>query len=237
MAKSVTVKVPFAGAILEGVLVGGKAYVAMRPIVEGMGLEWSRQLQKIKADEVLSEVVYEMYTTSIGADGKDYKVKMICLPEEYLQGWLFTVYPNKVRSDLRSKILAYRRECYRVLHAALSQGRLDANDRVHAIDSKRAMGSAMTDVVKDFMELSGKTSKPYHYSNEHLLCNFILTGRREPLDEATLTTQQLKLLTDIRRRNLVLFNRGLDTQTRKAMLSEFAIEWRRLRAPALKKAA
>jgi len=85
------VTVNFAGTALMGLLDGDTAWVAMRPIVEGMGLDWKAQYDKIKEDEVLASVVGQK--TMTGADGKRYK--MVCLPEEYLQGWLFTVNPKK----------------------------------------------------------------------------------------------------------------------------------------------
>ena len=35
----------------------GEIYVALRPIVEALGLDWSGQLQRIKRDPVLSEEI------------------------------------------------------------------------------------------------------------------------------------------------------------------------------------
>lgn len=118
MSAAVPVVVNFLGAILRGVLKDGVRYVAMRPIVEGMGLAWQAQHAKIMADEILAEVVTEIVMTSIGQDGKTYKVKMTCLPAEYLQGWMFSVKARKVKAELKPKIIHYKKECYRVLHEA-----------------------------------------------------------------------------------------------------------------------
>jgi|GEM_PF-3161762 len=92
------VTVNFSGTALIGLLDGDTAWVAMRPIVEGMGLAWQGQYDKIMEDEVLASVVMQKLMT--GADGKRYK--MVCLPEDYLQGWLFTVNPKKVKPELRA---------------------------------------------------------------------------------------------------------------------------------------
>lgn len=118
MSKIVPVSVKFLGAVLQGAIKDGTRYVALRPIVEGIGLAWQSQHAKIHADEVLSEVVTEIVMTSVGADGKSYRVKMTCIPEEYLQGWMFGIKPGKVRVSLREKVIHYKRQCYRVLHEA-----------------------------------------------------------------------------------------------------------------------
>lgn len=48
------VHVEFHGAELVGRLHQGQPFVAMRPIVEGMGLDWSKQLEKLKSHPVLA---------------------------------------------------------------------------------------------------------------------------------------------------------------------------------------
>jgi hypothetical protein len=54
----------------------------------------------------------EIRTT--GADGKQYE--MVCLPLDYLNGWLFKINANRYKGDDRREvIIRYQRECYRVL--------------------------------------------------------------------------------------------------------------------------
>ena len=55
----------FHGTEIPVVEKGGKQYVAMKPIVEAMGLDWSKQLKIIKNDPVLNSTVDE---TSIVAN-------------------------------------------------------------------------------------------------------------------------------------------------------------------------
>ena len=54
----------------------------MKPMVEGMGLEWNNQLRNIKEDSSLAPVMATMATT--GSDGKHYD--MVCLPLSYAAG-------------------------------------------------------------------------------------------------------------------------------------------------------
>lgn len=220
MSKSTAVQVEFAGVVLDGVIVRGVAYVAMKPIVEGMGLDWKRQHQRITDDPVLGSVMGEKPT--VGADGK--RRNMLCLPEEYLQGWLFKVNPGKVKPAIRDKVIHYQRECYKVLHRAFTQGKAETDYRVLAVDSKRAAGRLMTDVMRDVLLMDGKTPKHHHFSNEHCLVNWCLTGHFASLDESTLNRAQLNTLAELRRRNTVLIARGLNYDERKTVLHQYALD-------------
>lgn len=96
------------------------------------------------------------------------------------------------------------------------------SDRVLAIDSKRAMGRVVTDMLQDVLLEAGKAPKPHHFQNEHRLCNLALNGRFEGIDESQLTAQDARRLADIRRKDAVLIARGFDYQERKRRLIEFA---------------
>jgi len=42
--------------------------------------------------------------------------EMLCLPLDYLNGWLFGISVNRVKDDdIRNKLIRYQKECYRVL--------------------------------------------------------------------------------------------------------------------------
>lgn len=224
--KQHSVRVEFAGTTIDGVIENGRAYVAIRPVAEGMGLSWPRQYRKLMSDPVLCSVVAQKATT--GADGKRHE--MLCLPEEFLPGWLFKVNADKVAPELRAKVIRYQRECYRVLHMAFTQDRVEREYRVSAINSKRAVGRLMTDMMLDVMLLNGKRPARHHFMNEHKLCNFVLTGHFAGLNEDLLNRQQLDLLTIIRRRNAVLIAQEVSYADRKQALLQAV---RSMQAPAI----
>ncbi|MCI5168349.1 MAG: hypothetical protein D3903_20215 [Candidatus Electrothrix sp. GM3_4] len=86
-------------------------YVAMRQIVEGIGLSWGAQQQKlVKNREKFSCI--DIDTT--GSDGKTYK--MLCLPLKKLNGYLFSINPGKVKPEIKSKVILYQEECFTALH-------------------------------------------------------------------------------------------------------------------------
>lgn len=103
-------KVNFLGQEITLIDNNGVAYVAMREIVLGIGLEWARQAQKLNKQKEKFSCVH-MPTT--GKDGKQYE--MLCMPIKKLNGWLFSINPNKVRSDLKEKLENYQEECFLAL--------------------------------------------------------------------------------------------------------------------------
>ncbi|PIT34479.1 phage antirepressor N-terminal domain-containing protein [Snodgrassella alvi] len=97
--------VNFLGSEIMVINHDGEPYVAMRTVVDGMGLSWNGQFVKIK--QRFKSVVMEIITT--GKDGKNYK--MLCLPLRKLFGWLMTINPDKVASHKRQTIIRYQNEC------------------------------------------------------------------------------------------------------------------------------
>lgn len=82
----------------------------------------------------------------------------------------------------------------------------------------------MTEVLRIVREESGKTTLAHHYSNECRLINWALTGGFSALDRDSLSDIDLTMLAHLETRNAVLVGKGLDYQTRKAFLREFAID-------------
>ena len=82
-----------------------EALIAMKPIVTNMGLDWKSQHTKLT--EKFGSVMVELTTT--GGNGKQYK--MSCLPLRKLPAWLYSISPNKVKPELRDKIIRYQVEC------------------------------------------------------------------------------------------------------------------------------
>lgn len=84
--------------------------VAMKPIVEGMGLDWGTQFRKLKAHPVLSKGIVIMTIPSAGGSQE-----MVCLPLPLLPGWQMTVNANKVAPPLRENVIIWQTEASAVL--------------------------------------------------------------------------------------------------------------------------
>ncbi|MGZ7882407.1 phage antirepressor N-terminal domain-containing protein [Acinetobacter soli] len=103
------INAPFNGAQLLIVDFNHQPYVPMKPIVEGMGLAWQAQFDKLK--QRFASTIMEIMT--IANDGKERS--MICLPLRKLPAWLYSVHSNKVKPELRDKVIMYQNECDDVL--------------------------------------------------------------------------------------------------------------------------
>ena len=105
--------VEFHGTQIPTISKNGKPFVSMKPIVEGMGLNWPSQFKKIKKNKVLSSTIVIM--TTVGEDSKERE--MTCIPLEYLNGWLFTLDPTRAKGEgVEETIIEYQKECFHALH-------------------------------------------------------------------------------------------------------------------------
>jgi hypothetical protein len=103
--------VEFQGSQLLTIFDGQTVRVAMKPLVELLGIAWPWQYEKIKGDPVLSKgVTLTVIPSERGAQ------ETLTLPIDLMQGWLFKLNPEKVAPEARERVIAYQRECYQVLH-------------------------------------------------------------------------------------------------------------------------
>ena len=99
-----TINVPFYGNSLFVVEHNGEAYTPMKPIVEGMGLDWKSQHKKIS--QRFYKGMVEITIPSVGGIQS-----MICLALRKLAAWLNSISPNKVRPEIRDNVIRYQEEC------------------------------------------------------------------------------------------------------------------------------
>ncbi|KMV67663.1 hypothetical protein AI28_12525 [bacteria symbiont BFo1 of Frankliniella occidentalis] len=111
-----TTSLPFHGQHIITAMAAGVAYVAMKPVVENLGLSWSTQSQKINKQWDKFGCVH-MNIPSLGGIQK-----MLCLPMKKLNGWLFSINPAKVRDDIRDRLVRYQEECFTALHDYWTKG-------------------------------------------------------------------------------------------------------------------
>jgi len=87
-------------------------FIPIKPICEILGIDHNSQRQKLNDDDFLSSVAVQ--NTATGSDGKDYE--MVCIPYQFIFGWLFTINPKKVKEEAREAVAKYRIECYNALY-------------------------------------------------------------------------------------------------------------------------
>ena len=103
--------ISFHGSELVTLKVEDVIYTAVKPIVKARGLDWGGQQQK------LSKSNDKFNCRDISMVAKDGKIReMLCMPLKKLNGWLFSINPEKVRADLREKVIQYQEECFEALY-------------------------------------------------------------------------------------------------------------------------
>lgn len=112
-----TINVPFHGSELYVVSHNGEPYTPMKPIVEGMGMDWMGQYTKLK--QRFSKGIEEISIPTAGG-----MQKMICLALRKLAAWLNTISPNKVRPEIRERVIRYQEECDDVLYEYWAKGQV-----------------------------------------------------------------------------------------------------------------
>lgn len=104
--------------------------IPIKPICEALGIAYEPQFTKLKDDNFLSSVITLSVTT--GSDGKQYE--MVCLPHQYIFGWLFTINPKNVKEEARDTVTKYRIECYNALFEYFSEPQTFLKQKQEMID-------------------------------------------------------------------------------------------------------
>ena len=85
----------------------GVELIPIKPICLALNLDYKTQYDKVKEDEILSQLWGLAPITA--RDNKTYE--MVCLPLEFIFGWLFSI-GGQANETFRK----YKLECYRVLY-------------------------------------------------------------------------------------------------------------------------
>lgn len=134
--------VPFNGHQIITAMAAGVAYVAMKPIVENLGMSWSTQQTKLMKQLQKFNCVH---MNMVAADGK--LRKLLCLPLKKLNGWLFSINPEKVRADIRDKLIQYQEECFTVLHDYWTKGKAENARKKTSVDDRTPLRDAVNMLV------------------------------------------------------------------------------------------
>ncbi|EBN8527351.1 phage antirepressor Ant [Salmonella enterica] len=134
--------VPFNGQQIITAIAAGVAYVAMKPIVENLGMSWSTQQTKLMKQISKFNCVH---MNMVAADGK--LRKLLCLPLKKLNGWLFSINPEKVRADIRDKLIQYQEECFTVLHDYWTKGKAENARKKTSVDDRTPLRDAVNMLV------------------------------------------------------------------------------------------
>jgi hypothetical protein len=146
--------VDFYGDELTAVLVEGEPYVPLAPICNYLGVSWPGQFERIQRDTVLSEAASTIRVTRMEGD-REVARELVCLPLKYINGWLFGINANRVKEELKEKIVQYQRECYEVLARAFQPPTVSPTGSLAHI---REMALAIANMAEQQMLLESRAS-------------------------------------------------------------------------------
>ena len=140
-----------------------RVYVPLRPICDYLQINWSGQRQRLNRDPVLSEESRFVCVTHTNLGGNP---NMLCLPLEFLNGWLFGIDASRVKSELREKVIRYQRECYRILWQAFQAEAMATTESIEmttsvdivALEQIRDMGLAIARMAEQQIEMEQRLS-------------------------------------------------------------------------------
>ncbi|EBK4547182.1 phage antirepressor Ant [Salmonella enterica subsp. enterica serovar Saphra] len=134
--------VPFNGQQIITAVAAGVTYVAMRQIVENIGIDWTGQSVKLRK---MKDKFNCRDISMVAADGK--LRKLLCIPLKKLNGWLFSINPEKVRADIRDKLIKYQEECFTVLHDYWTKGKAENPRKKTSVDERTPLRDAVNMLV------------------------------------------------------------------------------------------
>lgn len=111
-------------------------FVALRPICDALNVVYTGQLKRIKNDVILGPALYKCTMQAPSFSEKSEPVfqrrEMLCLPEKYIYGWIFSINSDK------EELIKYKQKCYDLLyeyfHGSIT-GRKDLLLKRKAIDN------------------------------------------------------------------------------------------------------
>jgi hypothetical protein len=117
------VEIPFYGDVVQATEAKGEVWVVLARVCDHLGIDTASQARRLKSKPWACTV---MMTAQLPGDGQTRE--LFCLSLDCLPMWLATIETSRVAVAVRCKLIAYQKECARVLrdhflgpkHAALS---------------------------------------------------------------------------------------------------------------------
>jgi hypothetical protein len=103
------VEVQFHGDCVQATRAGDRVWVVVKRVCEALGIADQAQAAKLKGKP------WACTTLIVAHDASGRNQELFCLELDSLPMWLATIEVSRVRPEARDKLIAYQRECARVL--------------------------------------------------------------------------------------------------------------------------
>ncbi|MFW0714188.1 phage antirepressor N-terminal domain-containing protein [Aliarcobacter butzleri] len=105
--------------------------IVVKDICEHIGLNAKGQIKKLQSDESYESKLIKVQT-------KGGLQEVFTIPLSKLNGWLFSINPNKVKPEVKQKLIEYKKECFNVLNNYFNNG-IAINHRVTETDLQKIL--------------------------------------------------------------------------------------------------
>lgn len=143
MNKRVSKFLEFNGKTLMFLAVDGQYWIALKPICEALGVEYTRTFKNAKANPIYGQLL--AVQPMVGADGK--ARKMVSLPEKRIYGWLMGIQSNA------PGLVEYQTKCHDILFdyfhgtitgrkellSAKAKAQLEMDEVMNTLDPEQAL--------------------------------------------------------------------------------------------------
>ena len=128
---------------------GDTIRVAMKPICESIGIDWTAQFRRIQRHPVMATCIA---MTAIQMPGDDQRREVATLPLDMLNGWLFGVEASRVKPEIRERLIEYQRECFKVLHDYWMKGHATNPRAASCIKDSYALAAALLPEIAEAIQ-------------------------------------------------------------------------------------
>jgi hypothetical protein len=105
--------------------------VVIKDICLALGIDGNTQIKKLQADESFESKLIKVQTNG----GMQ---EVFTIPLSKLNGWLFSINPNKVKPEVKEKLIQYKKECFNVLNNYFNNG-IAVNHRASNSDLQKIL--------------------------------------------------------------------------------------------------
>ncbi|VVS93749.1 phage antirepressor N-terminal domain-containing protein [Desulfoluna spongiiphila] len=124
-------------------------WVPLKPLCEGLGLNWAGERSRLKHDPKLTCRFLPM-------DGSDGRAReFLCLPLYQLSGWLLSVNADRVSENVRETVRAFQKESLEALFGYWHGARGGAESQEIPGESDKKTDRGAVDITTDGADVQG----------------------------------------------------------------------------------
>lgn len=158
--------------------------LVVKDICEAIGIDFTRQYRKLKSDSTFQSSLIKVKTPG-GIQ------EVFCIPLSKLNGWLFSINPNKVKPEVRERLIEYKNECFEVLYKHFNKIPQDQNLQI--LNTIQSMFLKQQEILDSF----AKKINSLENSNQTKISKPLIQMANKLNTFATLTPKENVLLQEI----------------------------------------